>query len=150
MTRRQCTHCMQVLAESKFRQHADGSRMGYCCDCHLAKRRNQHRSASAHCNRLRRAAYAANINGAKDRATAANALRYMKTGRAAITAWEVANPERVKEMHRAKMARRAAALTDGYVRRLITQHMLGSDSGRVPQSLVEAKRWQILIERETK
>lgn len=150
MTCRQCTRCMQVLTESKFRHHADGSRMGYCCDCHLAKRREQHRSASPHRNRLRRAAYAANVNGVKDKTATANARKYMKTGRAAITAWEAANPERVKEMHRAKMARRAAALTDGYVRRLITQHMPGADSGRVPQSLVDAKRWQILIERETR
>lgn len=148
MPRKQCTRCMQVLPMSEFRHHADGSRMGYCYDCHLAKRRVQHQAAADHRNRLRRDAYAVNINGAKDKARNANARRYMKAGRASIKAWEDANPERVKEMHRAKMARRADALTDGYVRRLITQHMPGADSGRVPQSLVDAKRWQLLIERE--
>ena len=147
---RQCTRCMQVLPMSEFRHHADGSRMGYCYDCHLAKRRVQHQAAADHRNRLRRDAYAANVNGVKDKTATANARKYMKTGRAAITAWEAANPERVKEKHRAKMARRAAALTDGYIRRLIVQHLHGSDSGIVPQSLIEAKRWQILIERETR
>lgn len=142
-----CTACHTDKPADAFRRHHDGSQMRYCASCHLAKRRAQHAASREHRNALVREAYAENRNGMRDKYAAKRAEKYEMTGRAPLKAWMAENPERVKSAARAKMKRKADALTDRYVRVLLSQHSTVLTPSDIPPSLIEVKRVQIQIER---
>ncbi len=147
MTYKTCTDCKAEKPASEYRKHSDGSTMGYCNDCHLAKRRAQHAAKRDERNAQVRARYAANVNGMKDKYIAARKDKYARDGRVALATWEQNNPEKVAEAHRAKLKRGRELLSDYYVRRLLT-HPDRSLVREVHQVLIECKRLQLMIERE--
>lgn len=101
-----CTVCGQSKPESDYRLHSDKKTvMGYCNDCHLAKRRAQHAAKREERNAQFRARYAANANGVRDKHAAARKMKYTEEGRAALVAWIAANPEKAAEAQRKKMKR---------------------------------------------
>ena len=142
-----CSTCKEEKPASEYRTHSDGSAMGYCTACHLAKRRSQHAAKREARNAQVRARYAGNINGMKDKYIAARKDKYARDGRAALADWEQKNPEKVSCAHRIKLKRGRELLSDYYVRRLLT-HPDRSSVRDVPQVLIECKRLQLMIERE--
>lgn len=147
MTAKTCTICGDDKPTSDFRVIHGRWIEGYCKECHLAKRRVQYANAREHRTAIRRDAYAVNAGGYKDKAAARNKARYEKLGRASIKEWMDQNPDRVREVGRAKMARYRESLSDSYVKKLIVQHNDTLNSGDIPPSLIEAKRVQIQIMR---
>jgi hypothetical protein len=147
MTQKTCNECKAEKPEAEYRKHSDGSTMGYCNACHLAKRRAQHAAKRDERNAQVRARYAANVNGMKDKYIAVRKDKYAREGRAAIQLWEQKNPEKVSCAHRIKLKRGRELLSDYYVRRLLT-HPDRSLVREVPQVLIECKRLQLMIERE--
>lgn len=147
MTTKTCRVCEAEKPTTAFRRHHDGSMMHYCEECHLAKRRKEYARAKEHRTAIRRAAYAVNAGGYKDKAHERNKARYERLGRAPLKEWMEQNPDRVREIGRAKMARHRERLSDQYIKTLIVQHTgtIGKDA--VPQCLVEAKRQQIQLMR---
>lgn len=146
-TRKTCWKCGTSEPHAVFGRHGDGSRRLYCDACHLAMRRANHADAKEWRNEQRRRAYAENRNGVRDKAQVARKERYAKHGNAHLAQWIKDNPETYRAAQRKKMKRYSAALTDSYVRALLTQHGSPLSRADIPQSLVEAKRAQIMLER---
>lgn len=144
---KRCTKCLGEKAVSEFRSHSDGSAMGYCNECHLAKRRAQHAAKRDERNAQVRARYAANANGMRDKYLDSRKKKYAEQGRAALISWEQKNPEKVADAHRKKLKRGRELLSDYYVRRLLT-HPHRSTVRDAPSVLIECKRLQLMIERE--
>jgi len=142
-----CSECKVEKPASEYRKHSDGSTMGYCNECHLAKRRAQHAAKREERNAQFRARYAANANGMKDKYVDVRKKKYAREGRVALATWEQKNPEKVADAHRIKAKRGREILSDYYVRRLLT-HPDRSTVRDVPAVLIECKRLQLMIERE--
>ncbi len=141
-----CSVCARDLPAGAFRRHACGAQMGYCTDCHLAKRRAIHARTKDRVNAKQRAKYGADADYRKAYADRRRE-RYAKVGRASLIEWEQANPERARDACRKKMARYRASLTDSYIARLLVQHGGPLLAGDIPQTMIEAKRLQLMIER---
>jgi hypothetical protein len=141
-----CTVCDCALPADAFRKHHDGSRMSYCGECHLAKRRAIHARTKDGMNAARRARYAEDQEY-RQKYVATRKAKYARDGCAALAAWAAANPDAVKASNRAKMARYRVKMTDAYIARLLVQHGGPLLSGDIPQPMIEAKRLQLQIER---
>ena len=115
--------------------------MKMCHDCYKAQRRASHAKVKDARNAVALQRYHANHNGTKDKHHARMAKRYQEQG-AQVRVWFESLPiEEKRRIAREKQARYRANLTDSYVRLHVTTKV------QVPQSLIEAKRLQIQIQR---
>ena len=119
-----------------------GYELRMCRACYNAQRRASYDRAKEHHNAKAMQRYHANYNGTKDKHHERTAARYATQG-AQVREWHAALPiEKQRELGRTKQARYRDKLTDCYVRRLIT-----TTTTQVPDSLIQAKKLQIQIER---
>lgn len=138
-----CRVCGTVTDDFPY---AGGCTLKTCRACYNAQRRRRYAERKADTNEKRRADYAANVNGIRDKHRAAMALRYSERGAAVREWWNQLPVERKRELYRIKQARYRAVLTDCYVRRLLL-HPGRTTLKSVPYAMVQAKKIQIRIER---
>lgn len=139
MTEKICRVCESVQTDYPV---VKGYELRQCRTCYNAQRRASHSRAREHHNAKAMERYHTNHNGTKDKHHSRMAARYAVQG-AQVQQWYSALPaEKQRELARAKQARYRAELTDCYVRRLITTTTM-----QVPESLIQAKKLQIKIER---
>lgn len=121
---------------------AKGYTMHMCRPCYNAQRRASYAANREHHNAKAVERYQNNLNGTKDKHHERMAARYAERG-AQVREWFASLPaEKQKALGRAKQAKFRSALTDCYVRRLIT-----TKTTDVPDALIQAKKLQIQIER---
>ena len=119
-----------------------GYELRMCRTCYNAQRMAAHNLKRDERNAKAMQRYHSNLNGTKDKHHERMAARYAEQG-AQVRQWHAALPvEKQRELGRTKQARYRTELTDCYVRRLITTTTM-----QVPDSLIQAKRLQIQIER---
>lgn len=119
-----------------------GYALRQCRTCYNAQRRASHAPHRAERNAEAVRRYRENVNGTKDKHAQRTAAKYATQG-AQVQQWYASLPvEKQCELGRVKQARYRAELTDCYVRRLITTTTM-----QVPDSLIQAKKLQIQIER---
>lgn len=119
-----------------------GYELHMCRACYNAQRRASHNRSRDERNAKAMQRYHSNLNGTKDKHHERSAILYAERG-AQVRAWFAALPlEKQRELQRQKQSRYRDSLTDCYVRRLITTTTLD-----VPDSLIQAKKLQIQIER---
>ena len=139
MTEKICRVCESVQTDYPV---VGGYALRMCRTCYNAQRRASYDRAREHHNAKAVARYQSNYNGTKDKHHERMAAKYAAQG-APVRQWYAALPvEKQRELARGKQARYRAELTDCYVRRLITTTTL-----QVPDSLIQAKKLQIQIER---
>lgn len=113
-----------------------------CRACYNTQRRASYAANKDHHNAKALQRYHSNYNGTKDKHHERTAKKYAEQG-AQVRDWHASLPiEKQRELGRAKQAKYRDKLTDCYVRRLIT-----TTTTQVPDSLIQAKRLQIQIER---
>ena len=119
-----------------------GYALHMCRTCYNAQRRASHDKKRDDRNAKAMQRYHSNLNGTKDKHHKRMAAKYAAHG-AQVREWYASLPvEKQREIGKAKQAKYRASLTDCYVRRLITTTTM-----QVPDSLIQAKRIQIQIER---
>ena len=119
-----------------------GYELRMCRTCYNAQRRASYAANREHHNAKAMQRYHTNYNGTKDKHHERTSAKYAAQG-AQVQQWYAALPiEKQREIGRAKQARYRDKLTDCYVRRLITTTTMD-----VPDSLIQAKKLQIQIER---
>ena len=134
-----CRVCASVTSEHPV---VGGYTLRMCRTCYNAQRRASHARSRDDRNAKAMQRYHSNLNGTKDKHHERMANRYSEMG-AKVREWFAAQPiEKQQELQRQKQARYRDKLTDCYVRRLITTTTMN-----VPESLIQAKKLQIQIER---
>ena len=119
-----------------------GYTLRMCRTCYNAQRRASHAPHRAERNAEAVRRYRENVNGTKDKHAERTAAKYATQG-AQVQQWYAALPvEKQRELGRKKQAKYREVLTDCYVRRLITTTTM-----QVPDSMIQAKKLQIQIER---
>lgn len=134
-----CRVCNSVQTDYPI---VGGYELRQCRTCYNAQRMAAHNRKRDERNAKAMQRYHSNINGTKDKHHERMAARYAEQG-AQVRDWYASLPiEKQREIGRKKQARFREKLTDCYVRRLITTTTM-----EVPDSLIQAKRLQIQIER---
>ena len=119
-----------------------GYTLRMCRTCYNAQRRASHAPHRAERNAEAVRRYRENINGTKDKHHDRSVAKYATQG-AQVRQWFDSLPiDKQREIGRRRQARYRAELADCYVRRLITASTMD-----VPESLIQAKKLQIQIER---